>query len=189
LTDYWLAVCHPSASAPATKPANWSEVRLTDTSFNLEQAPSRTSFGSNFFLGDYEGLAAAGNDFVAVWGMPDGSAAEQESIFFRRAISTSGNSSSVAMSAGSALIAAFPPQTAAAWGASDSLHVAGITAYAPAPSNPSTDERAFIDAVRLPELGAATLLHLQDRVWADLEADLYLNEWTFNGSAIGTRAI
>jgi probable HAF family extracellular repeat protein len=77
LTDYWLAF----APAPATNPANWSEVRLTDTSFNLEQAPTRMH--GDFFLGDYEGLAAAGNNFVAVWGMPDGSATGQESIFFR----------------------------------------------------------------------------------------------------------
>src|SRR5262249_14978193 len=41
------------------------------------------------FLGDYEGLAA-GNDFVAVWGMPDGSATGQESIFFRRFNSVGG---------------------------------------------------------------------------------------------------
>ena len=80
LTDYWLAM----APAPATNPSTWSEVRLTDTSFNLEQAP--TAIQRGFFLGDYEGLAAAGNDFVAVWGMPDGSATGQESIFFRRAI-------------------------------------------------------------------------------------------------------
>jgi hypothetical protein len=87
LTDYWLASCRPSASAPATNPANWSEVRLTDTSFNLEQAPSRTWFDVNFFLGDYEGLAAAGNDFVAVWGRPNGTSTNQESIYFRRAFS------------------------------------------------------------------------------------------------------
>jgi hypothetical protein len=80
LTDYWLAF----APAPATNPSTWSEVRLTDTSFNLEQAPTR--FNGAFWLGDYEGLAAAGNNFVAVWGMPDGSATAQESIFFRRAI-------------------------------------------------------------------------------------------------------
>jgi hypothetical protein len=84
LADYWMAFCHPSASAPATNPANWSEVRLTNTSFNLEQAPTR--FGGDFFLGDYEGLKAAGTDFVAVWGMPDGSATSQESIFFRRLV-------------------------------------------------------------------------------------------------------
>jgi hypothetical protein len=82
LTDYWMAFCHPSATTPATNPANWSEVRLTATSFNLEQAPTRL-YGA-FFLGDYEGLAAVGNDFVAVWGMPDGTSTAQESIFFRR---------------------------------------------------------------------------------------------------------
>jgi hypothetical protein len=92
LTDYWLAYCHPSA-APATNPAGWGEVHLTDTPFNLEQAPSRTSlaFPGSFDLGDYEGLAAVGNDFVSVWGMPDGSATGQESIFFRRAISGGGS--------------------------------------------------------------------------------------------------
>src|SRR5262249_14964983 len=86
LTDYWLAYCHPSASAPATDPASWSEVRLTDTSFDLQQAPVR----GEVFLGDYEGLAAAGKDFVAVWGMPDGSATGQESIFFRQINSVGG---------------------------------------------------------------------------------------------------
>jgi hypothetical protein len=84
LTDYWLAYCRPSARAPATNPANWSEVRLTNTSFDLEQAPTR--FDGDFLLGDYEGLATAGNDFVAVWGMPNGTSAGQESIFFRRVI-------------------------------------------------------------------------------------------------------
>ena len=77
LTDYWLAF----APAPATNPGTWSEVRLTNTSFNLELAPTR--FAGDFLLGDYEGLAAAGKAFVAVWGMPDGSGAGQESIFFR----------------------------------------------------------------------------------------------------------
>jgi hypothetical protein len=80
LTEYWLAYCHPSATTPARDSANWNEVRLTNTSFDLEQAPGNR-------LGDYEGLAAAGNDFVAVWGMPDGTGTSQESIFFRRAIS------------------------------------------------------------------------------------------------------
>jgi ELWxxDGT repeat protein len=79
LTDYWLA----TAPAPTTNPTSWSEVRLTNTSFDLEQVPTR--FGGDSWLGDYEGLAAAGNDFVAVWAMPDGSAAAQENVFFRRA--------------------------------------------------------------------------------------------------------
>jgi hypothetical protein len=105
LTDYWLAYCHPSATTPATSPTNWSEVRLTNTSFNLELAPSRTWFDVNYFLGDYEGLAAAGNDVVAVWGMPDGTGTGQERIFFRRATSGGGSTahSAVLTGAGSPL--------------------------------------------------------------------------------------
>jgi hypothetical protein len=83
LTDYWLAY----APAAATNPNAWGEVRLTNTSFNLEQAPTR--FNGGYFLGDYEGLAAAGNDFVAAWGMPDGTSTGQESIYFRRAVAGS----------------------------------------------------------------------------------------------------
>ena len=49
LTDYWMAFCQPSAKAPATNPANWSEVRLTNTSFDLEQAPGR--FNGAFLAG------------------------------------------------------------------------------------------------------------------------------------------
>jgi hypothetical protein len=93
-TDYWLAYCHPSATAPATNPANWREVRLTDTSFNLEQAPVpgyNSILGGRFWLGEYEGLAAAGKDFVAVWGMPNGSSTDQASIFFRRINSVGGD--------------------------------------------------------------------------------------------------
>jgi ELWxxDGT repeat protein len=81
LTDYWLA----TAPTPASNPTAWGEMRLTDNSFDLEQAPTR--FGGDTWLGDYEGLAAAGNDFVAAWAMPDGSATGQECVFFRRAIS------------------------------------------------------------------------------------------------------
>jgi hypothetical protein len=83
LTDYWLAYSRPSAAAAATNPASWNEVRLTNTSFDLEQAGTR--FEGGFFLGDYDGLAAVGNDFVAVWGMSD--ATKPEDVFFRRAIS------------------------------------------------------------------------------------------------------
>jgi hypothetical protein len=81
-TDYWLVQCHPSAMAPATDPANWgSEVRLTDSSFNLEGAPTPPINGGAYFLGDYEGLTTAGNDFLAAWAMPhDG---DLDSVYFR----------------------------------------------------------------------------------------------------------
>lgn len=85
LTDYWMAY----ASPPTSNASAWGEMRLTTTSFDLQLAPTR--FGGDTWLGDYEGLAAVGNDFVAVWAMPDGSAASQESVFFRRAISVSGS--------------------------------------------------------------------------------------------------
>jgi hypothetical protein len=102
LTDCWLDYWHPSATAPATNPANWSEVRLTDTSFNLEQAATR--FNGDFWLGDYEGLASAGNDFAAVWAMPDGSSTSKESIFFRRAISNSTGGQSAATASAASLV-------------------------------------------------------------------------------------
>jgi hypothetical protein len=59
---------------------NWKdEVRLTDSSFDLQTAP--IFFGGEF-VGDSDGLAAAGNDFVAVWCMPAG--VDQGNIYFRR---------------------------------------------------------------------------------------------------------
>jgi hypothetical protein len=80
-TDYWLVHCHASATTPATSPANWgSELRLTDASFDLEQG---IVFQSSYFLGDYMGLASAGNDFVATFTQSDPT--NLTSIFFRRA--------------------------------------------------------------------------------------------------------
>ena len=79
-TDFWLVRCHPSFAAPATNSANWGhEVRLTETSFDTETAP--TPFGA-YFVGDYEGLASSGNDFLASWSQPYDM--DLDSIFFRR---------------------------------------------------------------------------------------------------------
>jgi hypothetical protein len=81
-TDYWLVQCHPSATAPATDPANWgSEVRLTNSSFNLEGAPRPAINGGAYFLGDYEGLTTVGNDFLAAWGQPHDT--DPDSVYFR----------------------------------------------------------------------------------------------------------
>src|SRR5262249_36056758 len=62
-TDYWLV----HASGSFTSPGSWTagEKRLTDASFNMENAAS-TSRG--YFLGDYQGLAAAGTSFYALFG-------------------------------------------------------------------------------------------------------------------------
>jgi hypothetical protein len=59
-TDYWIVHCH----AACTSPTSWTaESRLTQTSFDMEQAPAaRGPFG--YFLGEYEGLTNIGNLFV-----------------------------------------------------------------------------------------------------------------------------
>ncbi len=81
-TDHWLVLCHPSSARPATNPANWgSEVRLTDSSFNMGPVVA-TGMRGGFFIGDYFGLAAAGNDFVSVFIQPDHD--NVTSAFFRR---------------------------------------------------------------------------------------------------------
>jgi hypothetical protein len=79
-TDYFVVHCHPAAPTSCTSPANWvNEVRLTDTSFDMRQAPLTTT---GFFTGDYEGLASAGTDFTAFFSQPHGS--DPSSAFFRR---------------------------------------------------------------------------------------------------------
>jgi hypothetical protein len=74
-TDVWAAFCKP-ADGIAT---NWvNEVRLTDASFDMLEAPN--AFG--YFVGDYQGLVAAGNDFLAFWSQPHSN--DPASIFARR---------------------------------------------------------------------------------------------------------
>lgn len=73
-TDYWLVQCHPPSNTAPANPANWGgEVRLTDSSFDLEASIIFVDGG--LFLGDYVGgLTAAGDDFVATFTRvdPDG---------------------------------------------------------------------------------------------------------------------
>jgi hypothetical protein len=77
-TDYWIVHCHP-ATANCASTAGWgAEVRLTDASFDMRQAPS----AGGFFTGDYEGLASDGGDFTAFFSQPHGS--DPSSVFFRR---------------------------------------------------------------------------------------------------------
>jgi hypothetical protein len=76
LTDYWIV----HADNNFTNPASWNqENRLTNASFDLELAP-KTSRG--FFLGDYQGLVAAGNSFDALFSLAV-SSSDPASIFFR----------------------------------------------------------------------------------------------------------
>ncbi len=77
LADYFAIVC----SADCDNPVNWTEVRLTDVSFDYLEAP----FARGLFLGDYEGLASDGMDFLPAFALPHGSdPVDPASIFFRR---------------------------------------------------------------------------------------------------------
>ena len=79
-TDYFVVHCHPTAPSACTNPANWvNEIRLTNASFDMRQAPLTTT---GFFTGDYEGLASAGDDFTPFFSQPHGS--DPSSAFFRR---------------------------------------------------------------------------------------------------------
>lgn len=80
LTDYWLAYWRPGSGA-VTDRFNWREIRLTDTSFDLEQAPGRPIANYAYMVGDYEGLAPTGNGFAALWTQPYAGASAQ--ILFR----------------------------------------------------------------------------------------------------------
>lgn len=66
-TDYWMVVCHPSATTTCANSADWqNENRLTTASFDIEQAPSaRGPYG--YFVGDYEGLTSSGTNFLPVF--------------------------------------------------------------------------------------------------------------------------
>jgi hypothetical protein len=83
-TDYWLAQCQPSSTVAASDPACWgSEVRLTNSSFNIELVPIRINTGANgFILGDYFGLAPAGSGFVSTFAAVDSQ--NDTSVFARR---------------------------------------------------------------------------------------------------------
>ena len=68
-TDYWFVQCSPSSTLAPANPANWgNELRLTDRSFNLEACPVQ---GSDFWIGDFFGLAAAGKGFISTFTQPD----------------------------------------------------------------------------------------------------------------------
>ena len=62
LTDYFAVHCHANCANPASWVGN--ENRLTPTSFDIRKAP----YARGYFLGDYMGLASAGDDFISVFG-------------------------------------------------------------------------------------------------------------------------
>jgi hypothetical protein len=78
-TDRWLVQCHSSSTNLPSDSACWvSEIRLTDSSFNMAAVVPMVS--GDFFFGDYFGLATAGD--VATFAQPDNQ--NVTSIFVRR---------------------------------------------------------------------------------------------------------
>lgn len=77
-TDYFAVHCHPTSPTSCTNPASWrgSETRVTNTSFDMRDAPE----AGGFFTGDYEGLAAT-DRFFSLFSQPHGS--DPGSAFFR----------------------------------------------------------------------------------------------------------
>lgn len=72
LADAWAVFADPAARGNrpggVADPANWGrEVRLTDRSFDIGQAPRSTNENPGYFLGDYQGLTTAGGRFLAVF--------------------------------------------------------------------------------------------------------------------------
>jgi hypothetical protein len=62
-TDHWMVHCHPSAATTCADPDDWGgEVRLTDESFDVEALPFARG-PAGYFVGEYEGLANAGDTF------------------------------------------------------------------------------------------------------------------------------
>jgi hypothetical protein len=79
-TDYWIVHCHPTSPTACADSSNWvNELRLTDASFDMRQAPN----AGGFFTGDYEGLANAGTAFTTFFSQPHGT--DAATTFFRRA--------------------------------------------------------------------------------------------------------
>jgi hypothetical protein len=76
-TDAWAIHCHATTD-DCSDPASWTdEVRLTDQSFNMKQAP----FAGGNFVGDYEGLDTDGTTFFPFFSMPHGD--DPASVFVR----------------------------------------------------------------------------------------------------------
>jgi hypothetical protein len=66
-TDYFLVHCHPTTPTACANAANWGdEVRVTNTSFDMRQAPN----AAGFFTGDYEGLDNIGTAFTSFFSQP-----------------------------------------------------------------------------------------------------------------------
>jgi hypothetical protein len=74
LADYWMVSCKSNCD----EPAKWGEIRLTEASFDYQQAP----VVRGLFLGDYLGLAATREGYLAFF--QQSSVADRASGFFRK---------------------------------------------------------------------------------------------------------
>jgi ELWxxDGT repeat protein len=86
-TDYWAVFGKPTTPTALTDPANWgNELRLTDKSFDLEKALflGEGDPVPGLFTGDYVGLKAVGDDFIATFCIAGVSPTDPKSVFFRR---------------------------------------------------------------------------------------------------------
>ena len=78
-TDYWAVHCHPASTGGCSDASDYrNEIRLSNGSFNMENAP----VARGYFLGDYEGLANAGSDFGSFFSQSRGT--DPASVYFRR---------------------------------------------------------------------------------------------------------
>jgi hypothetical protein len=69
-TDLWAVHCH-AASEDCASASSWDEeMRVTPASFDIRAA----AFARGYFLGDYQGLAPAGNSFVSFFATSQGGA-------------------------------------------------------------------------------------------------------------------
>ncbi|MFO1352500.1 MAG: hypothetical protein U1F68_18210 [Gammaproteobacteria bacterium] len=77
LTDFFAVKCVERCADPR----HWgNERRLSSVSFDMRQAP----VAGGFFLGDYMGLARAGDDFVTVFGQTTNDPNDRTNLFFQR---------------------------------------------------------------------------------------------------------
>ena len=77
LTDHWAITCNKNEDC--ADPENWAgEIRLTDRSFDILQAP----FANGLFIGDYVGLASIGDEFLSLFSVTHDS--DPSSVFARR---------------------------------------------------------------------------------------------------------
>jgi hypothetical protein len=89
-TDFWAVFCN-SRAANCRQPASWGrERRLTNRSFDMLDAP----IANGYFLGDYMGLARAGNAVHSVFGIA--TAPDRTDLFDRRISFGSAAASAVA---------------------------------------------------------------------------------------------